>query len=354
MVHHGLGDVVLALPALLSLKDRALSMLLVTRTEFEASFLGAFFSDRSATLVRPISAGGSRLRGASGVILAARRLRVDSAIVLHGGRHALQSLLFSMAGVPWTSVLPGGGVQRPRTPEHKSIRALRLVGGDASRPVTELLADGLLIRRARALAEGMWPNRIVLAPGSRGIEHKRWPPEAYASLARRLVQMYPGTKVCLLGSRAERGLLEAIWRSAAVGNQCEIECDLSVFQSLGLLSQARAVVAACSGTLHLAAVVGANAVGLYGPTSEAETGPFGNATSILRAACACAPCFSVDFRDGCVDPRCMHSISVESVCAEVSRRISGASAERPAPRLVSLLRRHSCSDDHASALRSEA
>ena len=53
---------------------------------------------------------------------------------------------------------------------------------------------------------------------------------------------------------------------------------------MGLLAHARCVVAADSGPLHLAAALGTQVVGLYGPTDPARNGPFAPGAVIMSEA----------------------------------------------------------------------
>ncbi len=148
---------------------------------------------------------------------------------------------------------------------------------------------------------------IVLHPGaSKFGAFKRWPPEHFAALADRLARR-TGAPVVLTAGPGERAQAEKVLK--------HMECDASIAEPptlsdlTDLLAGARLVVAGDTGPAHLAAVVGAPTVTLFGPKDPSSLAPVGPRTRVARSGVRCSPC---DLRF-CPDPVCMSALSVECV-----------------------------------------
>ena len=176
----------------------------------------------------------------------------------------------------------------------------RKVHVDTSRHVVEQNVQLAGLTRA---GEGNWsefasdPQRkldafagkIVILPGA-GKANKLWPAERFRELATRL------RETVIAWGPNERDLADAIGGTAAPAT------DLR--ELAWLLANARVVIGADTGPLHLAAALGTKVVGLYGPTNPRRNGPYGQL-------------------DHCVSEfdrsKCMDSISVEQVMTMVER-----------------------------------
>ncbi len=152
---------------------------------------------------------------------------------------------------------------------------------------------------------------------------KRWPAAAFAALADRLQAEQLGT-VVLIGGPGERSHVtevKAMMKSTPV--------DLAGASAVGLLpallEQASLLVTNDSGPMHVAAAVGTPVVAMFGPTSEALTGPYGTGHVVLSEPVACRPCFSRRCRNP-VDLECLQRITpdraVEAVRAQLAVRMA--------------------------------
>lgn len=156
---------------------------------------------------------------------------------------------------------------------------------------------------------------ICMAPGSGALEsHKRWPINKYVELARLLVK--DGFSVVVVGGKGEEELGERIQKSLGKGvvnaiNKTEIE------ETVELIAMADCVIANCNGMSHIAAAVGVKVVSLHGPTDFELTGPFGSNRVAISEALDCSPCYRRGYIEGCGNPVCMDRISVERVYREV-------------------------------------
>jgi ADP-heptose:LPS heptosyltransferase len=171
---------------------------------------------------------------------------------------------------------------------------------------------------------------IVLHPGS-GWPLKNWPPPRWGHLAAALARRY-GVAPLVTGGPREGALVRAVMdasgrRARGLGGR------LSLGGLAALFRRARLVIATDSGPLHLAAMLGASVVGLYGPADPLEFGPWcpEDRRRIVRAQLACSPCRSLDDPPcgASTEPRCIGEIAVEAVL-EAAVDLLGAGDRRRA------------------------
>lgn len=237
----------------------------------------------------------------------------------------LGDLAKRLRGVPWTHRLDLHGSVRSIAlrrliggswttyPKHRVRRSLlirtgRRLGGDLG-PVAEryfAAAVGLDVvpdggppefffpveaqRDADAfLAEhGLAHDRtlVALAPGAAHMT-KRWPPEYWQALVRRL---RISSDMVVLGGTAERALGEDLV-DAGGGRVANAAGRFSLSGSAALLKRARVLAGGDTGVTHLATAVGTPVIALYGPGVE-EFGffPYNARAHVLQRALPCRPC----------------------------------------------------------------
>ncbi len=126
----------------------------------------------------------------------------------------------------------------------------------------------------RRLSELDAPHFLILNPGG-GWKAKRWAPENYSQLIRRLDRAVPW-RILLTGSPDEMDLIREILEGA--GSVKAVYFPSTIAQFVALARRAKLVVGGDTGPLHLAAAVGAPIVGLYGSSDPLNTpernGPF--------------------------------------------------------------------------------
>lgn len=131
--------------------------------------------------------------------------------------------------------------------------------------------DGYVEEKLASLAV---PEFIVMNPGG-GWQAKRWAPEQYAKLIRRLGPEF-GWKILLTGSPQEEGLIEEIL--ALAGSRDAHYFPSTLIQFIALVRRARLFLAGDTGPLHLAAAVSTPIVAIFGATGTPNTpernGPF--------------------------------------------------------------------------------
>jgi lipopolysaccharide heptosyltransferase II len=133
------------------------------------------------------------------------------------------------------------------------------------------------------------PTYIALHPGGdRAI--KRWAPERFAEVGRRLATRYRAT-VVLSGGDGDRtvaGQVEAVLRPDVrvvnLAGRAGLLTLAAVFERMAVL------ITGDTGPMHLAAAVGAPVVGVFGPSDPARWGPLSHAAAAVRIGLPCSPC----------------------------------------------------------------
>jgi heptosyltransferase-3 len=187
---------------------------------------------------------------------------------------------------------------RPRHTVECNLDALRRLGlQPASGDRGLVLVPGERAReRVKALigAHGLEPSRfIVLHPGSRWL-FKTWTPQGYAALAEKISG--EGWRIAITGApdAREREIVNAIL--ALVGNEtrraiADVSGALELKELAALIGEARAFVGVDSAPMHIAAAMQTPVVALFGPSGEAEWGPWRVAHRIVAAnEYSCRPC----------------------------------------------------------------
>ena len=158
-------------------------------------------------------------------------------------------------------------------------------------------------------AHGVHEGELVVAlcPGSINSRAKRWPAEAYASLADRLIET--NRQVLLIGSKDEVDVSQDV-TSRMRHRAVVLTGKTSLDQITGVLSTVDLIVTNDTGPAHIGAALGRPTIVIFGPTNPLTTRPFSPVAEILRHPPDCAPCM---LRDCPIDHRCMTAITVDEV-----------------------------------------
>jgi lipopolysaccharide heptosyltransferase I len=155
---------------------------------------------------------------------------------------------------------------------------------------------------------------IVINPGGGWIQ-KRWAPENYAALIRRLEAELPWN-VLVTGSPGEEALIQEILECAGSRRSNLFRSTLVEF--IALARRAKLFVGGDTGPLHLAAAVGTPIVAIYGPTDPARNGPFRtHDVSLWNRG-------PIDHTRRTRNPAYLPGVSVESVLEAIQECVSRA------------------------------
>jgi len=351
-----LGDVLHALPVLSALRARFPDAVIDWAVEDRAAALVQGRPDLDRVLVFPRRRLSAALRGlprpgavldaAGGFVRALRERAYDVALDLQGN---LKSGLVLRASGAALRFGPGGAAARegnqifsqrravpPPDAIHRVERGLALASALLGERLPYMPPGFPVADRDREAAAdclkaaGLPPGGggyVVLQPGTSGFgAFKRWPAERFGALARRLAA--DGHPVLVTYGPEEAALADGVMRAAG-GAACAVAPP-----SLGALAEiirgADLFVAADTGPLHLAALVGTPLLGLFGPKDPAVYGPYGLRADgtpgllpvLTQDDVACRPCRL----RRCADPLCMRTLAPERVHAEARRLLAAPRA----------------------------
>ncbi|CBK42107.1 putative ADP-heptose-LPS heptosyltransferase [Nitrospira defluvii] len=349
-IHHGLGDVIMALPMLISV-DRQLAegsrLTMLVKSIHEERLLQLVPWRCQVEYVNLGYYGAWNYRAVLTVGLMLRSRFPDVFIAPHASAGLLPPLFARLVGAP-RSVGPEGLWRQlgftyavPQIlGQHKVeyygefARQVGLIG-----PLTthiQLTISGANEQAAAQLLnlEGQNTSRwIVLAPGSSPVElHKRWPVVRYRELIERLVGLNSDLRIALFGSPNEIPLLKDLAEFIPSGRG-RIIAQPNIELSLALLRRAALLVCGCTGAGHMGALAGTRILGIYGPTNPSVTAPFTPQFRLLRQNYACAPCYRPGFEHGCGTPVCMTDITVDQVMLAIQAMLR----DEPVPKMPQLV-----------------
>jgi len=194
------------------------------------------------------------------------------------------------------------------------MRALAAaVGGNISGKAQfrlPILPAALDAAHALLLSAGLGEVRpfIVVIPGARW-NTKRWDIDRYTQIVEKLLQN--GEEVLLMGSPDEKPLCDQIEttlksKGPALKN---LAGKTGLKEMIAILNRAKLIFGNDSGPLHVAVALGKRTLSIYGPTSPAFVGPYGQLANVIRHEVECHPCR----RKECDHHSCMKGVTVELV-----------------------------------------
>jgi heptosyltransferase-2 len=169
---------------------------------------------------------------------------------------------------------------------------------------------------------------IGLCPGAAYGPAKRWLAGRFIELSSRIGEERP-VKVIVFGGKGDEEPCSTV--ADGIGLEVVNLCGKTTLRQLAaLLDRCALVVANDSGSLHLAAAIGTQVIGIFGPTDPQRNAPPENCT-VVKKDIQCSPCYK---RECPTDLKCMTAISVEEVYQEAAAILSGNKV-RPAAKAVS-------------------
>lgn len=282
-----LGDVIMALPAI--------------RASGGADVLALRWLTPILQMVREAEPDGAGVReilplerGTSGLLRAARRLRArryDLGLVLPPSLSS--ALIFALGGVRRRRGFPTDArrllLTDPLEPlgagAHRATGFMAVAGARTADPPTPVLGIPERTReRWSALAASSDGPLIGISPGSNA-PSRRWPPERYAEMVRRLSRR--GLRVVVFGGPGEEDLVRFV--SGGLATEVAGRPDLPLLAAG--LADCTLALTNDSGPMHVAAAVGTSVVALIGPSDPRLTGPLGEGhLPVLADELGCMPC----------------------------------------------------------------
>jgi rfaE bifunctional protein nucleotidyltransferase chain/domain len=128
----------------------------------------------------------------------------------------------------------------------------------------------------------------MIHPGSTA-PSRRYPPESFAAVARRLVHDH-GLRVVFTGGPSERDTVEAIRLGMGDAPSLSLAGELNLSELAALIARAPLLVSNNTGPIHVAAALGTPVVDLYALTNPPHT-PWGVPNRVLNHDVPCKYCY---------------------------------------------------------------
>ncbi len=332
-----IGDAVMTTPAISAIRERfpQAEITLLANPLVSQLFSPHEWVDRVMTFDRRGShkgiGGKFRLAGEL------RKHRFDAAIILPNS--------FDSALVPWLAGIP------VRLGKRSDGRGLLLTGrycpdesaighevdyyldlvrhfGITGRPMTPHLVttpDEDMGAAALLAAQGVGENTFVLGinPGATFGSAKRWYPERFAEVARRLAAEWQA-RIVIFGGPDETDIAAGIEHHLA-GDCLNLAGKTTVRDLMALIKRCNFFITNDSGPMHIAAAFGVPLVAIFGPTDHTGTAPYTGRAVVVHKDVECAPC---KLRECPIDHRCMTEITADDVVAAAMR----LSQQLPSPK----------------------
>lgn len=319
-VPNWIGDTVLAIPALQSLKHNfpEARLWVVAKEWVKDLFIPGGLAENVIPLPEPSDVKSSWE--------AAQKLRTfsfDAGLLLTNSFGS--AFLFYLAKIPkrWGYATDGRSVLLTKSvplkdddsSRHQVHYYLDLLSGLGLKIVSPELklhfsAGQQEAARHRLRSLGLDPNKplIVINPGASYGPAKRWPPVRFAELAT-LYQKRKNAEILVIGSVEEAEIAESI-SSLMDSKPCSLSGKTTLPELIGLISLATLFITNDSGPMHIANALGIPVVAIFGPTDPAQTGPFQKPSIFIKENVPCWPC---SYRKCPYDHRCMLNIDSEEV-----------------------------------------
>ncbi len=163
---------------------------------------------------------------------------------------------------------------------------------------------------------------VILHPAN-AIAAKRgiWPARGWATLARALRERF-GVPVLLSGSSADQTVNEAIRREAGDDRVIDIAGKTGIGAFGALARSARLFAGITTGSMHIAAAVGARTAGIFPFQTDTPErwAPLGARTAVVRASYPCRP---GERKETCPDYACIENLDVPRILCACEALVSG-------------------------------
>lgn len=339
-----IGDAVMCEPALRGLRSLFPAAELTLLAKPSIAELYAGYSALDHVLVYDDRAAHAGISGKWSLAGVLRRRRFDVAVLFQNAFEA--AFIAWLAGIPRRYGYATDGrvlfLTQPVAVPHREMPAhqveyywnmLKPLGasGEAPPPTLHVSDDEDRMVDRRLASAGIDSSNIIIGvnPGSTYGQAKRWLPERFADVARKLAERvekveHAPVAVALLGAKGEESLGKDI--AARIDRRSIVLSGAtSIRELMAMVKRCRLLITNDTGPMHIAAAFGVPIVAVFGPTDSRTTAPYGQERSVVRESVDCAPCF---LRDCPIDHRCMTRISVDRVydaAVEQLRGLSGLS-----------------------------
>jgi heptosyltransferase-2 len=167
-------------------------------------------------------------------------------------------------------------------------------------------------------------NYFVLAPGAEYGPAKQWPLDHFSKLAESLLTKYPESGVLIIGGPkdqlASEQIIKQVNTAGEFSSRIKTTCgQISLINSIGLVSMAKGVASNDSGMMHIAAAFQVPQVAFFGSSDPKHTPPLSPFATPLWLDLDCSPCHKRQCPLGHLN--CLKDISPESALTALVNQI---------------------------------
>ncbi len=149
---------------------------------------------------------------------------------------------------------------------------------------------------------------VGINPGAAFGSAKRWYPDRFAEVSRRLTLEW-SARIIIFGGPHEVDIAADIEKHLA-GNCLNMAGKTSIRELMALIGRCNFFVTNDSGPMHIAAACGVPLVAIFGSTDHTGTAPYSKNAVVVRKEIPCAPC---KLRECPTDRECMSAVTTEDV-----------------------------------------
>ena len=166
---------------------------------------------------------------------------------------------------------------------------------------------------------------FILAPGAEYGPAKQWPLEHFAQLAINLIKAFPNTGIFITGSQKDwtnaQQIIDQTTLEPEIKDRVKNLCgQISLSQSIALISIAKGIASNDSGMMHVAAAFGIAQVAFFGSSDPKHTPPLSPYANALWLGLDCSPCHQRQCPLGHL--KCLRDISPQLAFESLSKKIS--------------------------------
>jgi ADP-heptose:LPS heptosyltransferase len=156
---------------------------------------------------------------------------------------------------------------------------------------------------------------------------RRWPPERFVELAKRILGEYPDIFVAFTGAPSEAAVIDSLAQKVSSKRVISLAGKTTLRQMLVLYHRASILVTNDSGPAHFASMTPIHIVTLFGPETPKLFAARSENARVLWAGIACSPCVNAynNRQSPCRNNLCMQAITVDDVFAEIVQIVSSSS-----------------------------
>jgi len=178
-------------------------------------------------------------------------------------------------------------------------------------------------------------DKIIVIASSARSSTKRWPAMRFTALIRDL-EKEQAAKIILVGDKDDIAVNRQIAESSG-GKVIDFTGKTSILELSALLIRSRLLITNDSATMHLASYLDKPVLAIFGPTSNAEYGPWSSKSSIAKREIFCRPCERAQCRFGTLE--CLQLVKSEDVLSEARRILNNLEpgTRNPEPEIKRIL-----------------